>query len=73
MCQPDFTLAVPTWDASGAEKEPYWGGEKHMCRDQKKVHEFTASRNMGFRFVNENGQRVAKVWAWPLPTDTTGW
>ncbi|KAL5435474.1 hypothetical protein PMIN07_006504 [Paraphaeosphaeria minitans] len=73
MCNPDFTLAVPTWNAHGEEKELYWGGEKHMCRDQKKVHAFMASRNMGFEFVEGGGREIVKAWAWPLPTDTVGW
>jgi hypothetical protein len=68
MCQPDLKLDVPSYDAHGAEHEPYWGGGKHMCRDQKKVHEFLASRNMGFKMVKENGEDVLKAWAWPLPT-----
>ncbi|KAF1963319.1 hypothetical protein CC80DRAFT_530217 [Byssothecium circinans] len=71
MCHPDLTLAVPEFDAAGNEHEPYWGGEKHMCRDQKKVHDFLASRNMGFDvFTQDDGRDVIKAWSWPLPTNT---
>ena len=66
MCQPDLTLAGPEFDAEGKEHEPYWGGEKHMCRDQSKVHEFFAERNLGFENVWEDGKEVVKAWAWPL-------
>jgi hypothetical protein len=66
MCQPDLTLAGPEYDANGGEHEPFWGGAKHMCRDQSKVHEFLAERNMGFEVVLENGVEVTKAWAWPL-------
>ncbi|KAJ4301038.1 hypothetical protein N0V90_003128 [Kalmusia sp. IMI 367209] len=69
MCHPDLTLAGPKFDAYANEHEPYFGGEKHMCRDQSQVHEFFASRNMGFTRVDENGEQVLKAWAWPLPND----
>lgn len=68
MCHPDLTLASPQYDADGSEHERYWGGEKHMCRNQKQVHEFLASRNMGFEVVEEGGKEVTKAWAWPLET-----
>ncbi|KAF2640049.1 hypothetical protein P280DRAFT_518479 [Massarina eburnea CBS 473.64] len=70
MCHPDLTLAVPEFDTAHKEHEPYWGGEKHMCRDQNKVHEFLATRNMGFDTLIENGKKIMKAWSWPLPTDT---
>ncbi|PVI01020.1 hypothetical protein DM02DRAFT_654920 [Periconia macrospinosa] len=74
MCHPDLTLAVPEHDANGEEKEPFWGGEKHMCRDQKQVHKFLAERNMGFKWVeDEGGEKVIKAWAWPLPENIEGW
>lgn len=66
MCHPDMTLQGPEYNAKGEEHEPYWGGEKHMCRDQHKVHEFFAVRNMGFRRFREDGKEVVKTWAWPL-------
>ncbi|KAF2661946.1 hypothetical protein K491DRAFT_686930 [Lophiostoma macrostomum CBS 122681] len=69
MCQPDLKLDVPYYDSHGVQHDPYWGNGKHMCRDPKKVHEFLASRNMGFKVVRENGVDVLKAWAWPLPTD----
>lgn len=67
MCNPDLQLEV-YWD--GKNKGPFWGGQKHMCRDQKMVHEYIKERNIGLKDdyteVDKDGRPRLKVWSWPL-------
>jgi hypothetical protein len=65
-CNPDLTLEIESFDDKG-EHTPFWGGQKHQCRDREKVHDFLASRNMGFSVVDEGGMSVLKAFPWSLP------
>jgi len=76
MCNPDWHIPIPDWwDEMGAPNfADFWGGEKHICRDQKMLHEFLVRQNMGFTYMpgelDKDGHKVIKAWSWPIEPDS---
>jgi len=40
-----------------------------MCRDQKMLQAWLGGRNLGYTVVEDGGQRVQKMWSWPVEAD----